>query len=524
MVRKAWIAIAMVVWLMVLTFHGIAVSALPNHVVAGGVFGPGGDVSTGATNPANAAGMVFYSTNQPSHSVLTGADTYSPADGTGPAVFGEDVGAFWNWAVGDEMVAVIETTRGVNGWNTVNSTTSIDALLQTGATVQDVGNGELELFPTITLTAGATNIDASWPRLADANANIVSYSLYRTPGPGTPIVTRPTATTMSYNDMALAPGQYCYTVQVNYRRDGSGGVYGTTGRSERACRTLTGSGGNTPPTAALTAPTPGVCATGGSTLTIGWTMSDAETGVTSLRVWLNYTVGASTTPIAAMQGASGMSSPASYVWTTPMVNSPNVVISLVVADSDGATVASTGQSFTIDSIAPTITQTTPVADATAVALDASVVITFSEAMDTTATQGAISFTPAVTGLTYTWTVGNTVLTVGHAAFAPSTQYTLTVATTAKDDCTPGLPLASATTVTFTTASSGGPNPPPGGIDPLWILMAIIVVALIVVGLLLMRRRKPAPVVVVETPAEAPPPESYPESSPPEESAGPPNDQ
>src|SRR5437773_335571 len=140
MVRKAWKAIALVVWLLVLTFGGIAVSALPNHVVSGGVFGPGGDMSSGAANPANAAGMVFYSTTQPSYSVLTGADSYTPASGTEPALFGKDVGASWTWTAGDELVAVVETVRGVNGWAGVNSTTGIDALLQTGATVQDIGN------------------------------------------------------------------------------------------------------------------------------------------------------------------------------------------------------------------------------------------------------------------------------------------------------------------------------------------------------------------------------------------------
>jgi len=524
MMRKAWMAIALVVWLMVLTFNGIAVSALPNHVVAGGVFGPGGDMSSGPANPANAAGMVFYSTSQPSYSVLTGADSYTPASGTEPALFGKDVGATWNWAAGDEMVAVIETTRGVNGWNSANSTTSIDALLQTGATVQDIGNAELEAFPTVTLIAGASNVLASWLRLTDANGNIVSYSLYRTPGAGTPIATVPTGPTMTHNDIGLAPGQYCYTVQVNYRRDLSSAVYGTTGRSERVCRTLTGSGGNTPPTAAVTAPTAGVCATGGSTLTIGWTMSDAETAVMSLRVWLNYTVGATVTPIAGVQGMSGLSSPASYAWTTPMINNANVMISLVVADGAGATATSTSPSFTIDSTAPTATMTQPAVGATSVALDGTVVISFSEAMARTATQGAISFTPAVTGLTFTWSVGDTVLTVGHAAFAASTQYTLTVSTAARDACNPGLDLASAYTASFNTAATTGQPPPPLGIDPLWILMAIIVVVLVVVGLLLMRRRKPAPAPAPETPPEAPPAESYEESSPPEEGAGPPNNQ
>src|SRR2546428_693942 len=418
MARKAWIAIALVVWLIVLAFRGVSVSALPNHVVAGGVLGPGGDISPGAGNAANAAGMVFYSTSQPSYTLLTGADSYTPASGTQPALWAKDVGASWNWAAGDVMVAVVETVRGVNGWTSVNSTTSIDGILMAGATVQDVGNGTLETFPTITAVGSTTYVFSSWPRLADANGNIVSYSLYRTPGPGSPITTAPQAATMSYNDTGLAAGTYCYTVQVNYRRDLTTGIYGTTGRSERACRTLSGVAANTPPTAALTAP--GVCATG-------------------------------------------------------------------------------------------------------TAFDAAVVITFIEAMNRTATQGAISCSPAVTGLTFAWSVGDTVVTVGHAALAANTQYTLTVSTAAKDACSPGTPIASAYTATFKTAPASGSTNGPLPIDPLWIIIAIIVVALVIVGLLLMRRRKPTPAPGVGMPSESPPEAPMDESSPPDESLAPPTD-
>ncbi|TLZ66630.1 MAG: hypothetical protein E6K16_01830 [Methanobacteriota archaeon] len=517
MARKAWIAIALVVWLSVLAFHGVSVSALPNHVVAGGVLGPGGDVSSGPGNAANAAGMVFYSTSQPSYTVLVGADSYTPATGTVPALFGKDVGATWNWADGDVMVAVIETVRGVNGWNAVNSTSSIDAILRVGATVQDVGNGTLETFPTITASGSTNYVFTQWPRLADANGNIVSYSLYRTPGPASPIATVPTAASMNYNDTGLAGGSYCYTVQVNYRRDLTGGVYGTTGRSERACRTISGGAGNTPPTAAITAPVTGACGTGGQGLTIRWTMSDAETAVGSLRVWLNYTMGTTPNPIAGVQDRTGFSSPASYSWTTPMLDS-NVGIVLTVMDTLGLKATSTVAAVKIDSTAPTIVSTQPAGSATGVATNAAVVITFREAMNTTATEAAISFSPTVTGLTFAWSSGDTVVTVGHAAFAANTPYTLTVATGAKDACSPGLGLATAYTATFTTGASSTGGTGPGGIDPLWIIIAIIIVVVVIVALLVMRRRKPsaAPPAQARSEPDAP----MEESSPPEESLAP----
>ena len=125
MTRRGWIAIALVVWMIVVALRGVSVSALPNHVVAGGVFGVGGSVSQGPANPANAAGLVFYSTNQVGYTPLTGTDSYTPADGTNPALFARDIGAQWNWVDGDEIVAVVETVRGINGWTGKNSTTNV---------------------------------------------------------------------------------------------------------------------------------------------------------------------------------------------------------------------------------------------------------------------------------------------------------------------------------------------------------------------------------------------------------------
>src|SRR2546428_562763 len=432
MARKAWIAIALVVWLIVLAFRGVSVSALPNHVVAGGVLGPGGDISPGAGNAANAAGMVFYSTSQPSYTLLTGADSYTPASGTQPALWAKDVGASWNWAAGDVMVAVVETVRGVNGWTSVNSTTSIDGILMAGA------------------------------------------------------------------------------------RD----LRGRGARPAGACGPLPGVAATPPPTAALTAP--GVCATGNNPLLIRWTMSDAETATASLRVWLNYTVSATVNPIAGVQDRTGFSSPATYSWTTPTLNT-NVNIVLTVMDGGGLKATVTSPSAMIDSTAPTGSMTAPTVGATSVAVDAAVVITFIEAMNRTATQGAISFSPVVTGLTFAWSVGATAVAMGHAAFAANTQYTLTVSTAAKDACSPGTPIASAYTATFKTAPASGSTNGPLPIDPLWIIIAIIVVALVIVGLLLMRRRKPTPAPGVGMPSESPPEAPMDESRPPDESLAPPTD-
>ena len=308
------------------------------------------------------------------------------------------------------------------------------------------------------MSGTGSSVISTWSKLADGNGNIVSYSLYRTPGPGSPIATVPTATTMTYTDTGLADGRYCYTVQVNYRRDLAGAVYGTTGRSEERCRTVSAAG-NTLPTAAITSPgIGGICATGGSTVTVVWTMGDAETPDGGLRVWLNYSVGANVFPIPGMQDQNGLSSPWTFQWATPAIDGTATILLLVMDEADGRATDSV-PGVRIDSTAPTATLTQPTAT-TSVATDATVVITFSEAMTRAATELAISFSPSVASLTFTWTVGDSVVTVGHAAFALSTPYTLTVSTGARDACSPGKALASAFQASFTTASGTKvPRPP-----------------------------------------------------------------
>jgi hypothetical protein len=80
--------------------------------------------------------------------------------------------------------------------------------------------------------------------------------------------------------------------------------------------------------------------------------------------------------------------------------------------------------FATMSQVPFIVVTWPADGAVDVALDAAVVVTFSEPIDTaTFTLTAI---PDPGGWSATWTQGDTVVTLAHAPFAPGTAYTLTV--------------------------------------------------------------------------------------------------
>jgi len=71
-----------------------------------------------------------------------------------------------------------------------------------------------------------------------------------------------------------------------------------------------------------------------------------------------------------------------------------------------------------------VVTTLPAGGATGVALDASVVVTFSEPMNTAAF--TLTAVPDPDGWNATWTHSDTVVLLAHAPFAYSTTYSLTV--------------------------------------------------------------------------------------------------
>jgi serine protease AprX len=107
----------------------------------------------------------------------------------------------------------------------------------------------------------------------------------------------------------------------------------------------------------------------------------------------------------------------------------------------------------VDSTAPTVSSFAPAAGATGVSTGANVTVAFSEAMDTAPTQAAFTLvrssdSVSVSG-TFTWS--GATMTFDPSSLAAGTQYTATVATSAKDLA--GNSLAEATTWSFTTAAA-----------------------------------------------------------------------
>ena len=114
--------------------------------------------------------------------------------------------------------------------------------------------------------------------------------------------------------------------------------------------------------------------------------------------------------------------------------------------------------------APTVSATIPVGGAESVALGTSISITFSRAMDESATQGAFSADPAV-ACAFSWNAASTTLTCApDEDLQPDTSYTITIGTAARD--AGGTALANAFSFSFSTADQPAPEAPSvTGTDP-----------------------------------------------------------
>jgi hypothetical protein len=211
-----------------------------------------------------------------------------------------------------------------------------------------------------------------------------------------------------------------------------------------------------PPTVAITIPDGTEVWSGNSDHDITWTMNDDATSDDLLEVTLSYvslTAGNATITSVPL---TGLTSPFAYTWTVACIDATDV--SVVVEVSDGEQVASaTSAAFTIDCTAPEVTSTVPTEALTGVALDADIVLEFSEAMNTTSFNWTI--TPVLGGTwTPTWSNGDMNVTLSHSeAFAKATLYTVTVTTLTMDVSDTGNALAAEFDLTFTTIANQAPT-------------------------------------------------------------------
>ncbi len=444
---KRYVAVAMAVWMIWAALAGLSAQAAPAHIIGGGLYGPGGSVLPGPTNAANAAGFVFYSTNQPTYAVLVGTDPggFTPADGTNPALWAKDVGSSWNWVDGDVAVAVAETIRGVNGWTGVNSTSSIDGILRVGGTVQDFGNGTLEAQPALSLAAGVDYVVVSWSGLADANGNVASYRVYHSAsrtGPWTGLANVNQGASLTYNATGLASGQNCFTLATNFRGNTAmtGSVYETVGRSEVQCTNVVG----LPPRVTGFSPTTPAALTAPIVITFSEGIVPGS---------FSYTI----VPNIAM-AAPSWNGPTNTIVTInhlPAVDftqcTPYTVTVTNARDVDNNPLQPPNAfQFTTTCPNPYITQTSPANGATQVLRSRPIVITFSKDMSS----ATVTLSGAFTGSTgCNWNPAN-VCTLGATLITPGATYTAEVTAATDTLGNPLVPGPAPNPWTFTTN-----NPP-----------------------------------------------------------------
>ena len=398
--------------------------AIPVPHTVDGAVGP--NPAPGLGNPSNPASAAFYLTNRNNETLQTQVDI-TDADGTNLAYYGMDVGSDWTdpatlvpiWAAGDEVVVVLETVRGNNGWNGPNWTTSSDGILTTG-NVDSLSAANIEQVPTLALNKGPAWVDVTWTGLADGNGNVVNYTVYRATsgagpwssvgrsGPQVP------SGAMSFNDTGRTQGTWCYKIAVDYR-DTATTWYTTTGTSEPSCVAI-----GRAPFLASTSPL------------------DTESNVAvaaSIVVVFSEAMNPGTVTWAIAPPGIGFVASWDVTSTTltlthavPFTQCQAYTMTITGRDADDNFPLDPAQgvpnpwTFTAFCPSPQITVTSPADGATGVRRTSDVVVTFSKAMNTASV--------TVTGFTFdgsVWSGGNTILTLTHtAAFAVGATYTITV--------------------------------------------------------------------------------------------------
>jgi hypothetical protein len=194
-----------------------------------------------------------------------------------------------------------------------------------------------------------------------------------------------------------------------------------------------------------------------------WTISDGTvswsgnvmtfTPTTDLAYDTHYTVNVGT----GAQDLAGLSLPSVYTWSFTTIEEP------------GASV-------------PTIVSVSPSDSQINVDVSSSITITFNKPMNHTTVENAITISPGITILDYSW-VGNTLTITFTTDLEYSTDYTITIGTGALDE--DGNALAAPYSWDFTTEGrvAGEKEAEPPAWIPLMLLLVVIVIIIILVLLL-----------------------------------------
>ncbi len=221
---------------------------------------------------------------------------------------------------------------------------------------------------------------------------------------------------------------------------------------------------NALPTATFSAPITGTSWTGGVAHNLVFNLMD-EDPPTSLTIWVNYSYNAGTQRGTIAGPMTGSANPNVVSWTPTGFRATDVVINVTARDTRGAYGYSRSAPFEVDSTPPTIVSHSPAPNAVGVTLNSNVRVTWSEAMNETATGAASTFAvqrisdAAWIAGTVSWSPNATQMTFAPTGlWSPTATFAVFVNATAKDHSQPGNGFAG-TSWQFTTGSAADTMPP-----------------------------------------------------------------
>ena len=205
------------------------------------------------------------------------------------------------------------------------------------------------------------------------------------------------------------------------------------------------------PRLALNEPLGNTVWSGGTIRAIGWTASN---GTPPYNITLAYRVGAASSVTIAGPMTQWDNGTGRYDWTLPMLNSTEVrVIASVVDASNLTAINSSPNAFEIDSSEPTAMPVLPPDGAKGVSTGTGIRVRFGEGMNHSSAESSVSISgngsPALSAPAWT---GND-LSFSTSGLRMGAMYTVTVATSAKDDSDPGNALAAPLLFSFNTSDA-----------------------------------------------------------------------
>ena len=210
-----------------------------------------------------------------------------------------------------------------------------------------------------------------------------------------------------------------------------------------------------PPSISFVDPTPGLRATGGSGLNVGWNIMDEDRA--SCLVGLYY----STDGFAGTNNTIATLLPPDrpYNWTLPTIDSPAILLKAIVVDSKGNRNETTMPGpFSVDSTPPAILSVEPPEGNVNVSDAALIIVRFSEPVDTRSVEAAFGMRPDPGGISWNWDPDMSTLIVTHAPFLPGTRYSCSLSPGAMDRSVPGNPERGGLNWSFFTSDTFIPIP------------------------------------------------------------------